>query len=148
MDWQLSITQDASFCLEALDAPLERYGKPAIFNADRGSQFTNRDWTDKMNASGIQISMDGNDRWLDNVVTERLWRSLMQEFVFLNFDDSVRNRQTGVAAWMDFYNRERIRSNLGDLTSGEAYETWRFSVRKTFGRNSTAASINISSATP
>ncbi len=124
LSWQLSITQDTSFCLEALDAALERYGKPEIFNTDQGSQFTSRDWTDTLKASGIQISMDGKGRWLDNVFIERLWRSLKQECVYLNAFDSVRDCQTGIGAWMDYYNRERTHSSLGDLTPSEAYETW------------------------
>ena len=101
LSWQLSITQDTSFCLEALDAALERYGKPEIFNTDQGSQFTSRDWTDTLKASGIQISMDGKGRWLDNVFIERLWRSLKQECVYLNAFDSVRDCQAGIGAWMD-----------------------------------------------
>ncbi len=110
---------------EALDAALERYGKPEIFNTDQGSQFTSRDWTDTLKASGIQISMDGKGRWLDNVFIERLWRSLKQECVYLNAFDSVRDCQAGIGAWMDYYNRERTHSSLGDLTPSEAYETWR-----------------------
>ena len=99
LSWQLSITQDA------LNAALERYGKPAIFNTDQGSQFTSRDWTDKLKAFGIQISMDGKGRWLDNVFIERLWRSLKQECVYYNAFDSVRDCQAGIGAWMDYYNR-------------------------------------------
>ena len=125
LSWQLSVTQDTSFCLEALDAALECYGKPEIFNTDQGSQFTSRDWTDTLKASGIQISMDGKGRWLDNVFIERLWRSLKQEWVYLNAFDSVRDCQAGISAWMDYYNRERTHSSLGDLTPSEAYESWR-----------------------
>ena len=125
LSWQLSITQDTSFCLEALETALQRYGKPTIFNTDQGSQFPSRDWTDKLKASGIQISMDGQGRWLDNVFIERLWRSLKQECVYLNAFDSVRDRQTGIGAWIDYYNRERTHSSLGDLTPSEADETWR-----------------------
>ena len=60
---------------------LERYGKPEIFNTDQGNPFTGRNRTDMLKASGIQISMDGEDRWLDNVLIERLWRSLERECV-------------------------------------------------------------------
>ncbi len=125
LSWQLSITQEASFCLDALDAALERYGKPEIFNTDEGSQFTSRDWTDTLEASGIRISMDGKGRWLDNVFIERLWRSLKQECVYLNAFDSVRDCQASISAWMEYYNRERTHSSLGDLTPSEACETWR-----------------------
>ena len=70
LSWQLSTTQDTSFCLGALETTLERYGKPTIFNTDQGSQFTSRDWTDTLKASGIPISMDGQGRWLHNVFIE------------------------------------------------------------------------------
>ena len=69
--------------------------------------------------------MDGKGRWLDNVFIERLWRPLKQECVYLNAFDSVRGCQAGIGAWMDYYNRKRTHSSLGDLTPSEVYETWR-----------------------
>ena len=97
---------------------LERYGKPEIFNTDQGNPFTGPNRTDMLKASGIQISMDGEGRWLDNVLIERLWRSLERECVYLNAFDWVRDRQVGIGAWMDYYNRKRTHSSLGDLTPG------------------------------
>ncbi len=88
----------------------------------QGAQFTSRDWTDKLKAPGIQISMDGKGRCLDNVFIEQLWRSLNQECVYLNAFDSVHDCQAGIGAWMDDYNRERTHSSLGDLNPSEAYE--------------------------
>lgn len=125
LSWRVSTTQDTSFCLEALEEALERYGSPAIFNTDQGSQFTSKDWTQALKASGIEISMDGKGRWTDNVFVERLWRSLKYECVYLNAFDSVRDAITGIGIWMDYYNQERPHSSLGDLTPGEAYESWR-----------------------
>ena len=89
----------------------------------QGSLFTSRDWTDRLEASGIQISMDAKGRWLDNVFMERLWRSLKQECVYLNAFDSVRDCQAGISPWTEYYNRKRTHSSLGDLTPSEAYET-------------------------
>ena len=63
LSWRLSTTQDTSFCLEALEEALERYGAPVIFNTDQGSQFTSQDWTQALKAAGIEISMDGKGRW-------------------------------------------------------------------------------------
>ena len=62
---------------------LERYGPPAIFNSDQGSQFTSVEFTDVLKEAGIRISMDGKGRWMDNVFIERLWRSLKYECVYL-----------------------------------------------------------------
>jgi len=101
---------------------LECYEKPKIFNTDQGSQFTSKDWTDKLKAKAIQISMDGKGAWKDNVFIERLWRSLKYECVYLNAFDSVRDADRGIGSWIDYYNRERPHSSLEDLTPREAYE--------------------------
>ena len=67
---------DTSFCLAALDGALARFGRPEIFNADQGSQFTSAALTGAPTAAGIKIFMDGRGRWMDNVFIERLWRSM------------------------------------------------------------------------
>jgi putative transposase len=124
LSWRLSTTQDVRFCLEALEEALEIYGKPVIFNTDQGSQFTSKDWTDRLKAAEIEISMDGKGCWVDNVFVERLWRSLKHECVYLNAFDAVREATAGIGQWIDYYNRERPHSSLGDLTPSEAYEQW------------------------
>jgi putative transposase len=80
--WRLSNTMDTSFCLDALDDAL-RKGRPEIFNTDQGAQFTSAAFTDKLEAAGVRVSMDGRGRWLDNVFIERLWCSLKYEEVHL-----------------------------------------------------------------
>lgn len=121
----MSITLEADFCIEAVEEALVRHGAPEIFNTDQGSQFTSKDWTQTLLDAGVKISMDGKGRWVDNVFVERLWRSLKHECVYLNAFDSVREAITGIGIWMDYYNQERPHSSLGDLTPGEAYESWR-----------------------
>jgi putative transposase len=79
LSWRLSNTMDVSFCVDALEDALSRFGKPDIFNTDQGSQFTSMVFTGVLAAAGIQISMDGRGRWMDNVFIERLWRSLKYE---------------------------------------------------------------------
>lgn len=74
--WRLSNTMDTAFCIDALDEALARFGRPAIFNTDQGSQFTSAAFTGRLASAGIRISMDGRGRWIDNVFIERLWRSL------------------------------------------------------------------------
>ena len=71
LSWRLSNTLEANFCVEALHEALERYGPPAIFNSDQGSQFTSVEFTDVLKEAGIRISMDGKGRWMDNVFIER-----------------------------------------------------------------------------
>lgn len=75
LSWALSITMDVPFCLEALEQALGQ-GQPAIFNTDQGAQFTSRAFTEQLQKGGIQISMDGRGRALDNVFVERLWRTV------------------------------------------------------------------------
>jgi putative transposase len=74
--WSVSITMEASFCVEALEDALARHGKPDIFNTDQGSQFTGAAFTGAQIKNGIAISMDGKAAWRDNVFVERLWRSV------------------------------------------------------------------------
>jgi putative transposase len=81
--WRLSNTMDTSFCLATLDEALARCGKPRIFNTDQGAQFTSAAFTDKLEAAGVAISMDGRGRFTDNIFIERLWRSFIYEEVHL-----------------------------------------------------------------
>ena len=83
LSWKLSITMEASFCIEALDEALSRHGKPEIFNTDQGSQFTSETFTGRLKEEGIRISMDGKGRWRDNVFVERVWKSIKYEEVYL-----------------------------------------------------------------
>ncbi len=119
--WRLSNTMDASFCVEALNEALARYGKPEMFNTDQGSQFTSFDFTGVLKGAEITISMDGRGRCMDNIFIERLWRSLKYEAIYLHelTDGFVAERVIG--EWIDFYNTERPHSSLGDQTPAEAY---------------------------
>ena len=81
--WELSITLETEFCLEAVEEALARYGKPEIFNTDQGSQFTSIAFTGLLLKNEIEISMDGKGAWRDNVFVERLWRTIKYEEVYL-----------------------------------------------------------------
>lgn len=122
LSWQLSNTMDADFCVEALQQAIARYGCPSIFNTDQGSQFTSTVWIDELKTNGIQISMDGKGRWMDNVFIERLWRSLKYECVYLNAFDNMKDAKEKLNSWIDYYNRERPHSSLNDQTPNEVYE--------------------------
>ncbi len=122
LSWRLSTTQDTSFCLEALEEAVEKYGAPDIFNTDQGSQFTSSAWVGELNRQNIKISMDGKGCWTDNVFIERLWRSLKYECIYLNAYDTIREARQGIAAWMTYYNQERPHSSLGDQTPEEMYQ--------------------------
>lgn len=104
LSWRLSNTMDVSFCIDALEEALARFGKPEIFNTDQGSQFTSAAFTGVLEQAGIAISMDGRGRWMDNVFIERLWRSLKHEDVCLKGSADGREARHGIAAWIEFYN--------------------------------------------
>jgi putative transposase len=112
--WRLSNSMDVSFCVEALEEALARYGKPEIFNTDQGSQFTSTVFTGRLEAAGIRISMDGRGRWLDNVFVERLWRSLKYEEVHLKAYADGGEARAGLSAWVSFYNTRRPHQALGN----------------------------------
>jgi len=121
--WRLSNTLDASFCTEALDEAIRRYGTPEILNTDQGSQFTSEAFTGILNGNGISISMDGRGRWVDNVFVERLWRSVKYEDIYLKAYGSITEDRHGITAYFEFYNKRRRHQGLDDRTPDEVYFT-------------------------
>jgi putative transposase len=118
--WELSNSLDVRFCLVALERAL-RYGRPAIFNTDQGSQFTSDDFTGALLAADIQISMDGRGRAIDNIYIERLWRTVKYEEVYLKDYDSGLVAVQNLAAYFRFYNTERPHQSLGYNTPQAVY---------------------------
>lgn len=112
LSWRLSNTLDSSFCVEALEEALGRYGRPEIFNTDQGSQYTSESFTKVLLDEGIQISMDGKGRALDNVFVERLWRSVKYEEVYLRSYSMVQEVRSGLKEYFSFYNQERLHQSL------------------------------------
>ncbi len=113
---------DADFCVEALEEAISRYGTPEIFNTDQGSQFTSDAFTGVRKEAGIQISMNGKDRWVDNVFVERLWRSLKYEEIYLKAIDTVAQARMGIGNYFQFYNRERKHQSLDRQTPDQIYD--------------------------
>ncbi len=83
INWQLDDTLDIDFVLLAVDRALAD-DKPEIWNSDQGSHFTSPQYTQRLLAADVQISMDGKGRALDNIFNERLWRTIKYEEVYLN----------------------------------------------------------------
>lgn len=119
--WELSNTLDVQFCLDALETAVRRHGTPEIFNTDQGCQFTSEAFTGLLKRHGIQISMDGKGRWVDNVFVERLWRSLKYEEIYLKAYDSVREARQAIDRYMAFFNTERRHQSLGRRTPDAVY---------------------------
>ena len=93
LSWRLSNSLDSSFCVDALDEAIYRFGCPEIFNSDQGSQYTSCAFTDVLKAHDVRISMDGKGAWRDNVFVERLWRSVKYEEVVCYERDSSRKQE-------------------------------------------------------
>ena len=121
LSWRLSNTMDAAFCVAALKEALAKYGKPEVFNTDQGSQFTSTVFTQTLKDANVKISMDGRGRWVDNVMIERLWRTLKYDCVYLNAFETGSEARKGIGKWIRRYNEERPHSSLDDKTPYEAY---------------------------
>ncbi len=119
--WRLSNTMTTDFCVEALEEAIAQYGCPEIFNTDQGSQFTSEAFTGVLAAHGIQISMDGKGRWLDNVFIERLWRSVKYEEIYLKAYASLAVARRELAAYFAFYNQTRPHQSLDNATPDAVY---------------------------
>jgi len=111
INWKVSNTLEIEFCLECLEEALQT-AKPDIFNTDQGSHFTSPRFTGILGANGIQISMDGRGRCLDNIFVERLWRSVKQENIYLNEYKDVLETRLGLQEYFPFYNTKRRHQSL------------------------------------
>jgi putative transposase len=118
--WRLSNTLDGSFCLELLDEALA-WGRPEMFNTDQGVQFTAQAFTGRLEAAGVQVSMDGKGRCLDNVFVERLWRTVKYEDIYLRGYETVPDLTQGLGRYFPFYNEERPHQALGYQTPAAIY---------------------------
>jgi len=122
LSWDLSNTLDTEFCVTALDRALER-SRPEIFNTDQGCQYTSHQFTGRLKESGVRISMDGRGRAFDNIMIERLWRSVKYEEVYLKEYPSVWDCRNGLRRYFEFYNHERRHQGLGRRTPWDVYQT-------------------------
>ena len=104
--WEVSVSLETSFCVAALEWALE-HGRPDIFNTDQGAQFTSEDFTERLATRGIDISMDGRGRVIDNIFIERLWRTVKYEEIYLKDYVNVQEALTNLKRYFAFYNYER-----------------------------------------
>jgi len=119
--WRLSHTLAADACVDALEEAISLYGTPEIMNTDQGSQFTGSAFIDVLTAHQIQISMDGKGCWRDNVLVERLWRTIKYDEVYLHAYDSVSQAKASLAKFIIFYNSRRPHSSLDGQTPDGVY---------------------------
>jgi len=118
--WELDQTLEISFVLQVVDRALLQ-ARPVIWNSDQGSHFTSPLYVEKLLAAGVQISMDGKGRARDNIFTERLWRTIKYEEVYLNEYVSPRQARHGIEQYLAFYNHERPHQSLGYQPPAQVY---------------------------
>ncbi len=121
LSWRLSNSLTTDFCIEAVEEAIQRHGKPEIFNTDQGSQFTSTEFIGLIQGHGIQASMDGKGRWVDNVFIERLWKSVKYEEVYLRAYDTVSQAREGLQRYFKFYNERRPHSSPDGKTPDSVY---------------------------
>ena len=119
--WEVSVTMESSFCVSALESALRRHGRPEIFNTDQGVQFTGEAFTGTLKDAGVTISMDGKGRAMDNIMVERLWRSVKYEEIYLKEYASVAELIGALRRYFVFYNEERPHQGLDGHTPAEVY---------------------------
>jgi putative transposase len=121
ISWRLSPTLEIDFCLENLNTALENV-RPDIYNSDQGSHFTSPRYTNLLQAKDVRISMDGRGRCMDNIFTERLWRTIKYENVYLRNYTTFREANTGIGEYIHWYNHERRHSSLENQTPYNIYK--------------------------
>lgn len=124
LSWRLSNSLESGFCLEALEEALG-HGQPEIFNTDQGVQFTNAAFVGALQARGIQVSMDGRGRALDNVFVERLWRSVKYEEIYPKSYTDGQEAQRSLAKYFKFYCQERVHQGLNYQIPARVYAAGR-----------------------
>ncbi len=118
--WELDQTLELPFVLAATTGALAR-ATPTIWNSDQGSHFTSPQYLDLLQAADVRISMDGKGRALDNIFTERLWRTVKYEEVYLHDYASLKEARQSLTRSLSFYNKERLHQALGYKTPAEVY---------------------------
>jgi putative transposase len=121
LNWSVSNTMSANWCADLLDETIKKHGKPEIFNTDQGSQYTSEAHIKVLVDNGIQISMDGKGRAIDNIFVERLWRTVKYEDVYLQaYTDGI-SLYKGLKKYFEFYNHDRFHQSLDYKTPYEMY---------------------------
>src|SRR5436853_4040286 len=120
ISWELDQTLELPFVLSTVQRALGQ-AVPVICNSDQGSHFTSPQYLNLLKTANVQISMDGKGRALDNIFTERLWRTVKYEEVYIHDYQTPKQARTGLTTYFDFYNNRRPHQALGYLTPAEVF---------------------------
>ncbi len=120
VSWELDQSLEMPFVVKAVERALQQ-AAPKIWNSDQGSHFTSSQYIDRLLAANVLVSMDGKGRAIDNIFTERLWRSIKYEEVYLKDYASPREARQSISNYFDFYNYERPHQSLDYQTPAQVY---------------------------
>lgn len=121
LSWRVSNSMEVGFCIDALQEAIRHHHLPQIFNSDQGAQFTSKLFIDLLKLHDIPISMDSKGRAFDNIMVERLWRSIKYELIYLAEYHTIRELKKLLSDYIEFYNFKRPHAGLNNLTPYEVY---------------------------
>ncbi|MCD8573818.1 MAG: IS3 family transposase [Gammaproteobacteria bacterium] len=121
LSWRVSNSMDVGFCIDALQEAIRHHHLPQIFNSDQGVQFTSKLFISLLKLHDIPISMDSKGRAFDNIMVERLWRSIKYELIYLAEYHTIRELKKLLNDYIEFYNFKRPHAGLNNLTPYEVY---------------------------
>lgn len=121
LSWDVSLTLDKSSGIEVLERALRRYGQPEVFNSDQGVQYTSPAFLKPLKDAGVQISMDGKGRAIDNIMIERFWRTIKYDEVYLNDYESPGHARRRIGEYIEMYNSRRPHASLNGRTPNMVY---------------------------
>lgn len=121
LNWSISNSMTADWCIELLEDTIQMYGPPEIHNSDQGSQYTSTEYIEVLKKHHIKISMDGKVRASDNIYIERFWRSIKQEKIYLNPPNGGMELYQMVKEYIQFYNEKRRHTEIGKMQPDQKY---------------------------
>ena len=121
ISWSVSNSLESLFCMDALDEAL-KVSKPMVFHSDQGSQYTSSDFVDELKTRKIKVSMSGRGRCFDNILAERLWRTVKYEEIYLREYGDEHKLIRSLRDYFDYYNYHRPHKSLGKKMPAEVYQ--------------------------
>ena len=119
--WSLSNTMTSEWCVECIEKAIKKHGKPNVINSDQGVQFTSKKYTKFLKGHDIKISMDGKGRAIDNIFIERFWRSLKQEYAYIEKPNGGIQLQDGIEEYIRYYINERMHQSINNQTPADLF---------------------------
>ncbi|MGE5629647.1 MAG: IS3 family transposase [Caulobacteraceae bacterium] len=120
VDFELSTTLEKTFVMNCLKRALS-HQKPEIINSDQGGHFTNADYLKLLDEAEVRVSMDGKGQALDNIRTERFFRTLKYDLIYVNEFETPRDLRKALNQYIQEYNTYRPHTSLDGLCPIQVY---------------------------